>query len=211
MGKYKLWAMLAAVVVVAVGGAYLYWDTQVRWRPQTITKHQVEIAQILERSGWISNKGTRGKLYMISFRSCSDCINFKTEEFPKLKKAGVDIREIVVARRDVNGLSNSTAAERATVAELWINRDSALMDRWMAVNPAAWAAPGVPPADGDIARTAVVEASRTMVDDLTPLLKDNGISFAYPTLIWWTVDGEMHGCACEKPQMYKFVRKELGV
>lgn len=210
MGKFKLWAGLVAALIVGIGGAYLYWDTQVRYRPQVITKHQAEIAQILERSGWISNKGTRGKLYMISFRSCPDCIRFKTEEFPKLRKAGVDIREVVVARRDVNGLANSTPAERATVAELWINRQPALMERWMAVNPAAWAAPGVPPADGDIARTAVVEASRKMVDDLKPLLKDNGVDFAYPTLVWWTVDGEMHACACESARTYKYVRKELG-
>ncbi len=210
MTKFKLWGGLALAVVIAVGAAYLYWDIQVRYRPQTITKHQAEIAQILERSGWVSNKGTRGKLYMISFRSCPDCIRFKADEFPGLKTAGVDIREILVARRDVNGLTNSTPAERATVAELWINRQGALLDRWMAVPPAAWAAPGVPPADGDIARSAVVEASRKMVDDLKPLLKDNGIAFAYPTLIWWTAAGEMRGCACESARTYKYVRRDLG-
>lgn len=211
MKTLKLWGALVVVFAIVAGGAYLYWDTQVRWRPKTITRHQAEIARILEHSGWVSNAGTRGKLYMVSFRSCPDCIRFKDEQFPALHKAGVDTREILVARRDKNGLANSTPAERSTVAELWISRDRRLLERWMAVKPpAAWTAPGIRPADGDIAREAVVEASRKMVDDLTPLLKDNGIRFAYPLLIWWTVDGQMHGCACEAPQTYRFVRKELG-
>ena len=47
-------------------------------------------------------------------------------------------------------------------------------------------------------------------DRLAPLLKDNGIRFAYPTLIWWNARGEMRGCACEKRQTYRFVRNELG-
>ena len=42
-------------------------------------------------------------------------------------------------------------------------------------------------------------------------LKDNGIKFAYPTLIWWNAKGEMRGCACERRETYRFVRKELGV
>lgn len=211
MKMLKLWGALALLVAVVAGGSYLYWDTQVRWRPKVITQHQAEISRILEHSGWVSNKGTRGKLYMVSFRNCPDCIRFEAEEFPALHKAGVDTRVIMVARRDKNGLANSTPAERATVAELWLNRDWRLMERWRAVTPpTVWTAPGLRPADGDVAREAVVEASRAMVDDLTPLLKDNGIGFAYPLLVWWTVDGEMHGCACETPRSWAYVRRELG-
>ncbi len=61
-----------------------------------------------------------------------------------------------------------------------------------------------------MARSAVVEASRKMVADLRPLLKDNGVTFAYPLLIWWDKDGKMRGCACEKPETYRFVRSDLG-
>jgi len=210
MKKFKLWTGLILALIVVGGAAYFYWTIELRWRPHTITKHQAEITRILERSGWVSNQGTRGKLYMISFRSCPDCIRFKTEEFPRLHKAGVDTRVILVARRDVNGLARSTAAERATVAELWVNRRWDLLERWNAAPVEAWSAPGIPPADGDIARGAVVEASRKMVEDLTPLLKDNGVKFAYPALIWWTAEGEMRACACEKRESYRFVRKELG-
>lgn len=206
----KKWLIAALIVVLLAGGAFLYWDNALRWRPKTITKNQAEIAKILEQSGWVSPGAPGPKLYMIGFRTCPDCIRFKTEEFPVLHRAGVDTRVIEVARADVNGVSKSTPAERSTVAELWINRDWGLMERWDAVPPEAWTAPGVPPADGDIARTAVVEAGRSMVEDLTPLLKANGIRFAYPLLIWWDKDGQMRGCACEKRQTYRFVRQELG-
>jgi len=209
MKKFKFWAGVTLIVVVGV--LIAWWALDVRWRPKTITKHQAEIAKILEGAGWVS-PGGETKLYMVSFRACPDCIRFETEEFPKLHKKKVDTRVIVVARADTEGVSHSTPVERATVAELWLSRGAGwpLYEAWHAVPVEAWTAPGIPPADGDMARTAVVEVGRRMVADLKPLLKDNGIDFAYPLLIWWTKDGEMHGCACEKPQTYRKVRKELG-
>ena len=209
MKKFKFWAGL--IVVGALAVLIAWWALDVRWRPKTITKHQAQIAKILEGSGWVS-PGGEAKLYMVSFRSCPDCIRYEAEEFPKLHKKKVDTRVIVVARADSEGLSHSTPAERATVAQLWLSRGAGwpLYQAWKKVPPDAWTAPGIPPADGDMARTAVVEVGRRMVADLKPLLKDNGIDFAYPLLIWWTKDGEMHGCACEKPQTYRKVRKELG-
>ena len=210
MKKFKLWAGVTVVVVLA--GLIAWWALDVRWRPKTITKHQAEISRILEGSGWVSPGGGETKLYMVSFRSCPECIRYVTEEFPKLHKKKVDTRVVVVARADTEGLSHSTPAERATVAQLWLSRRTGwpLYEAWHSVPVDAWTAPGIPPADGDMARTGVVEVGRRMVADLKPLLKDNGIDFAYPLLIWWTKDGEMHGCACEKPQTYRKVRKELG-
>jgi hypothetical protein len=206
--KVALWLLL---VLVVVGAAYwALWNYDLRWRPKTITKHQAEIAQILEHAGWVSPGAKGRKLYMIGYRSCEDCVRFKAEELPKLLNAGVDTRIIEIARADKNGLARSTPAERATVAELWLNRSWALAEQWDKTPIDAWTAPGVPPADGDTARTAVIEAGRDMVDQLIPLLKDNGINFAYPTLIWWNDKGEMRGCACEKRQTYRFVEKELG-
>jgi hypothetical protein len=61
-----------------------------------------------------------------------------------------------------------------------------------------------------MARMAVVESGRSMVDRLRPLLRANGVDLRYPTLIWWNDKGEMRACACEKPQTYRFVRRELG-
>ncbi|HEY8573304.1 hypothetical protein [Phenylobacterium sp.] len=211
MNRLKLWAGLALVLGVLVGGVWAYWNFELRWRPKTITKHQAEIAAILQASGWVSPNLPGKKLYMVSFRTCPDCIRFKDEQFPDLHKANVDTRVIEIARRDVNGVAKSTPAERATVAQLWITRDWKLLNAWHAVPPAAWKATGIPPADGDMARTAVVEAGRSTVDRLKPLLKDNGVNFAYPLLVWWNDKGEMKSCACEKRETYRFVRKELGV
>jgi hypothetical protein len=194
-----------------VGGSlFVWWKDDLRWRPHTIKKNQAEIAHLLEQAGWVSPGNTGPTLYMISFRSCEDCIRFTKEEFPRLQKASVDTRVIEIARGEYNGIAKSTPAERATVAELWANRRWALLEQWEAVPPDAWTAPGIPPADGDAGRTAIVEAGRSLVDKLEPLLKANGIGFAYPTLIWWTKDGRMRGCACEKRETYRFVRKELG-
>jgi hypothetical protein len=211
MRKFRLWAILGLIFVVIGAGLAAWWNADLRWRPHTIKKNQAEIAKILESSGWVSPGDTGPKLYMISFRSCPDCVRFKAEEFPGLQEAGVDTRVIEIARADVNGVANSTPAERSTVAELWVNRSWKLQQTWDTVPVEAWTAPGITPADGDVARTAVVEAGRKMVDDLTPLLAANRIKLRYPTLIWWTRDGVMRGCACERRETYRFVRKELGL
>lgn len=205
----KLKLLLVALVVAVVGGAWALWNFDLRWRPHTITRNQAEIARILEQSGWVSAGAGGAKLYMVGFRSCPDCLRFKKVIWPQLDAAKVDTRLIEVARADVNGISNSTPAERSTVAELWVNRSWALSQKWDATPIDAWTAPGIAPADGDVARTAVVEAGRDMVTKLRPLLKDNGITFAYPLLIWWDKEGRMRGCACEKAETYRFVRKEL--
>jgi hypothetical protein len=80
----------------------------------------------------------------------------------------------------------------------------------MSAAPDAWTAPRIPPADGDVARSAVVEAGRDLVDRLNPLLKDNGVKPGYPTLIWWAKDGALEACDCQAPQTYGDVRKDLG-
>lgn len=209
MKKFVIWLVVAAIVFVAAYAAFWWFD--LRWRPKTITKHQAEITKIVEAAGWVSPGKTGPKLYMIGFRSCPDCVRFKTEEFPGLHAVDVDTRVIEVARADRNGVPKSTPEERSTVAELWVNRTWALSERWDKTPVDAWKAEGITPADGDVARTAVIEAGRKMVEDLRPLLKDNGVNFAYPTLIWWTKDGKMRACACEKKETYRFVRKELGV
>ena len=105
-------------IAVIGAGAFAYWNIELRWRPKTITRHQAEIAQILEQSGWVSPGLPGPRLYMVSFRTCPDCVRFKAEEFPKLHKAGVDTRVIMIARPDKNGVERSTAAERVLRATL---------------------------------------------------------------------------------------------
>jgi hypothetical protein len=211
MNRFRIWAVLGLVLFLVGAGGWAWWNYDLRWRPKTIGKHQQEIVRILESSGWASPRLPGKRLYMVSFRTCPDCVRFKDEEFPKLHAKGVDTRVIEVARRDVNGVAKSTPAERATVAQLWLTHDWRLQQAWESVPAEAWKAPGIAPADGDMARTAVIEAGRKMVDDLQPLLKANGIRFAYPLLVWWDDKGRMRGCACERRETYRFVRKELGV
>jgi hypothetical protein len=198
-------------VALAGAGGWAYWNYDLRWRPKTIAKNQAEIAKILQQSGWVSPGKAGPKLYVVSYRTCTDCVRLEQQEFPKFHAAGVDTRVIVIARADKNGVENSTPAERATVAELWANRQWPLLEKWDAGNPDNWKAEGIAPADGDLGRTALVEAGRKLVADLTPLMKANGVKFAYPLLVWWNKDGTMRACACESARTYRFLRKELGV
>ncbi len=210
MRKLIVWAALAGVVAVAALGGWWWFD--LRWRPHTITKDRGEIEELLASAGWASPGLTGPALYMVSFRTCPDCIRYKEEEFPKLQAAQVDTRVIMFARRDAGEVSKSTPAERATVAQLWLDKRNGwpLLQRWYETPPTAWTAPGLPPADGDAARTAVVEVGRDWVDKMEPLLRRNGIRMAFPTLIWINREGELRGCACEREQTYRYIRDELG-
>jgi hypothetical protein len=210
MRRFLIWLALIGILAVAGAVVFLMWDLDWRWRPHTIAKHQTEIAQALDQSGWVSPHLTGPKLYVIAYQACAACTQFEQTEFPKLQAADVDTRVIMIARPDLNGQALSTPAERATVAELWTNRSWKLFQQWSLVGAHPWAATGIAPADGDAARSAVVEAGRALVASVTPLLRANGVSFAYPTLVWWTKDGHMRACACTSPNSWRFVEKELG-
>jgi hypothetical protein len=209
MGRVKFWGSVILILVVCAAGVWGLWNFELRWRPKTITKHQPEIAGLLEASGWVSSGGKGSKLYVLTTHDCASCDRLRSDLLPALQDRGVDTRVIIVAPADANGQGQSTPAERATVAQLWITRDRGLLARWDKAAPSAWTAAGIAPADGDMARMAVVESGRQVVTRLTPLLKDNGIRFAYPILIWWNAKGEMRGCGCQPPS-YRFVRRELG-
>jgi hypothetical protein len=208
--RLRAFALMILFLAVIGGGLFLWWKFDLRWRPHLIAKDQAQIGKILDSADWVSPGLSGAKLYMVTYRDCDACNQFQAAEFPALQKAGVDTRVIVVARPDRNGQPRSTAAERSTVAELWMNRNWGLYQRWMAGPSSAWTAPGLPVADNDIARSAVVEVGRDVTDKLTPLLKENGIRFGYPLLIWWTKDGKMEGCACRVSQAWSHAVKDLG-
>ena len=217
MRRFLLILGLAAVVVVAGAVVYLMWDLDWRWRPHTITKHQAEIAQALDQSGWVSPHLTGPKVYVILYQGCEPCQAQLPTATPKLQAAGVDTRMIVIARADQNGQALSTPQDRALTAELWTNRSWRLFQQMFsdiagapATAPSQVRPPVIPPADGDAARSAVIEVGRQLTTTLTGQLKDNGVDFAYPTLIWWTKDGRMRASAAASPQSLAFVEKELG-
>jgi hypothetical protein len=204
MRRFKIWGSVVLVLAVVAAGVWALWNFELRWRPKTIVRHQAEITRLLEQSGYVS-PGLKGRpLYVLAYRDCAPCTRFREEVFPALHAAGVDTRVIMVARQ-----AQSTPVERSTVAQIWITRDWNRLQAWESVAPQAWRGIGVPPADGDIARTAVVESGRVLVERLQPLLAKNGVKPGYPTLVWWNDEGEMRACACDRPQSYRFVRKEL--
>jgi hypothetical protein len=191
MKKIQARALLILFLVVIGGGFYLWWRFDLRWRPHVIAKNQAAIAKILDQA------------------DCPDCQRLEAE-LPDLQQKGVDTRVIAIARPDLNGQAQSTTAERSTVAELWVNRSWPLFQRWSAAAPGTWTAPGIPLADGDVARTAVIQAGRSAVDQLRPLLKANGVRFDYPTLVWWSKDGKMEACACAAEASWKRMRQDIG-
>ncbi len=54
-------------------------------------------------------------------------------------------------------------------------------------------------------------AAQVFAFDGEGVLVGSSYQIAYPVLIWWTRDGEMKACACEKPQSFGYIRKDLGV
>lgn len=210
--KHLLWAAgVVALLAVLIGiGWSAYWTYWGRWQPKLVTHNQAEIQKLLDAAGWVS-PGYQGPwAYVIETRSCTGCNTYEQEEFPKLHAAQVDTRVIAIAPRDTQGETRSTVAERATVAELWINRDWKLYQTWINTPVKLWSAPGVRLADGDLARTAVVDAGRNFADALVPLLKANGVDMTYPIVIWKDSSGQMKICACSDRRMFQTIRHDLG-
>ncbi len=184
--------------------------------PVTITVEAARIDAILDKSNWVSpslngSGGSGPALYLVSFRDCPGCRFFEKQQMPGLLAAGVDMRVIMFARPDVSTIRQSTKAERATVAELWINRDWTLLQRWLNVTPAGWEAKGVPPADGDADREKALNISAKVADALMDLTGENGLIPAVPLLIWHDRDGRLRACHCDKAKALATMRGELGL
>lgn len=211
MKRLQAMAVLVLIAAVLGGGFYMFWRFDLRWRPHVVSKNAAAIGTTLEGSGWVSPGLSGPKLYVVAYRDCGICNRYEASEFPVLQRAGIDTRVIVIARSDRNGQPRSTPVERSTVAELWVNRSWDLFQSWFAVPTAAWTAAGIKPADGDVARSSVVEAGRDTADKLRALLKASGVTFHAPMLIWWTKAGKMEACACREPQAWAPVRHALGV
>ena len=212
--RFLFFSLVAVIVggVLAAGGYWAYWNFYERFRPVTIAKNQTEIQRLLDESDWVSPGRSGPPLWMISFRDCADCTAYQRDEFPKLAAANIDTRVIVFARPDHEGLQESTPAERATIAELWINRDWNLYAKWMATPHKDWTADGLKPADHDFARNAVVNATRDYVNQMAPAAeRARGLGDTYPILIWRDRDGFLKACACTDERSYHFIRSDLGV
>ena len=211
MRRFLIWSALAVVIGLALagGGYWAYWNFYARFQPVTISRNQAEIQRLLDEASWVSGGGGGEPLYIIGYRDSASTQRYEREETEKLRAGGVEARVIVFARPDREGQVQSTPAERATVAELWLSRDWSLYQRWTATPSRNWTAAGIPAADGNLARSAVVEASRQFVTRLNDLLRDAGAPTGYPLVIWRDRDGFMKACACADSRSWAFIRDDV--
>lgn len=213
MRKFLVWSALAVVIAMAVaaGGYWAYWTFYARFQPTVISRNQAEIQELLDSASWVSESGGGAPLYLVGWRDCGACREYERDEFPLLRAAGIDPRVVVIARPDREGLAQSTAAERATVAEIWLTRDWTLYQRWTATPSRNWTAAGIPPSDGNLARSAVVEAGREFQQRLESLLRESGVrATSYPLILWRDADGFLKVCACSDARSFAFIRDDLG-
>jgi len=211
MRRFFIWSALAALVglILAGVGYWAYWNFYSRFQPVTIGRNQAQIQQLLDEASWVSGGGGGEPLYIIGYRDSASSQRYEREEAEKLRAAGVEPRVILFARADREGLAQSTAAERATLAELWLTRDWSLYQRWTATPARSWTAAGIPQADGNLARTAVVDAGRQFNARLTELLKDAGVQITYPLILWRDREGFLKVCGCADSRSWAFIRDDL--
>ena len=211
MRRFLIWSALSVVIGLALAGAgyWAYWNFYARFQPVTVSRNQAEIQRLLDEASWVSAGGGGEPLYIIGYRDSASTQRYEREEAEKLRAGGVEARVIVFARADREGQPQSTPAERATVAEMWLSRDWSLYQRWTATPSRNWTAAGIPAADGNLARSAVVEASRQFVTRLNALLRDAGAPSGYPLVIWRDRDGFMKACACADSRSWAFIRDDF--
>ena len=212
MRRFLIWSGLAVLLglVLAVSGYLAYDYFYARFRPVTIARNQGEIQRLLDEASWLSPGGGDRPLYLIGYRDSAATQAFERQEADRLRAAGVDVRVLVFSPPDREGAARSTPNERATVAELWLNRDWDLYRRWTAEPSSAWLAEGLAPADGNLARTAVVEASRQFVARLDGLMRDAGVKPTWPLVIWRDRQGFLKACACADSRSWAAIREDLG-
>ena len=203
---------MAAMVGLLLAGAgyWAYWNFYSRFQPVTISRNQAEVQQLLDEASWVSDGSGGQALYIVTYRDSASAHRYERDEVAKLKAAGIETRFILFARPDLEGAAQSTAAERATVAELWLTRDWPLYERWMATPANSWTAAGVPQADGNLARTAVVEAGRRFDERLSRLLKESGVKISYPLILWRDQNGFLKACGCADRRAWAFIRDDVG-
>lgn len=212
MRRFLIWSTLALVVGLALAGTgyWAYWNFYARFQPVTISRNQAEIQRLLDEASWLSAGDGGEALYIIGYRDSASTQRYEREEIDKLRAAGIEARIIVFARGDREGQALSTPAERATVAELWLSRDWSLYQRWTATPSSNWTAAGIPASDGNLARGAVVDASRHFAAQLNTLLRDAGAPTGYPLVIWRDREGFMKACACADSRSWVFIRDDVG-
>lgn len=212
MRRFLIWSGLAAGIglLLAVAAVWAYNHFYARFQPVTIDRNQASIQQLLDQASWVSSGSGDQPVYVVGYRDSSPTFTYLTTDVAKLQAGGADVRVLMFARADREGAALSTPAERATIAELWLNRDWELYRRWTATPAKDWSAGDLAPADGNLARTAVVEASRQFTEQLGRLLREAGVRPDWPLVIWRDREGFLKACACSNDRSWAFIRDDLG-
>ena len=211
--KILLWLMALVVIVPAVLGTgyWVYWDHYIRYAPVTITSQEdlPKIQKLLDQADYLTPGKKDRYMYLVSYRSCKTCATYEDTELPKFEAAGIDTRIVVFSLPDNQGVIRSTPEERSTVAELWLTRNWAFYKMWHSATDDSWTAQGLPVADDDMARTAVVGASRSFNDQINELLGRNKVTVSYPLLIWRDKNNQLRVCGCANEKAWHFLREEM--
>lgn len=165
-------------------------------QPRVVDAQAQEIEALLAQASWVSLGGAGAPVHILAHRHDEVSARFLTEMAPRLADSGAEVRVTMFAPADRDGVVQSTKAERATVAELWLSRDPALLERWLATEPARWTAAGLPSADEGMARPALVTLGRRLAGQLEGLVAASGARVGYPLVIWRDAAGRLRACAC---------------
>ena len=212
MRRFLIWSGLAVVIglALAVAGVWAYNHFYARFQPVTIDRNQAEIQRLLDSASWVSAGGGDQPVYVVGYRDSAPTLAWLREEADKLHAGGGDVRVLMFARPDREGAPQSTPAERATIAQLWLTRDWSLYQRWITTPVADWTAVELEPADGNLARSAVVDAGRQFQTRIGDLMRDAGVKAGYPLIIWRDREGFMKACACTDRRSWTFIRDDIG-
>ena len=205
MRGLRRWTVFIGLLVVIGGGFWLLWRLELRGSPRTLNRDQPAIAHLLESAAWVGPQTNGRPAYLVVYGGCPGC-SAAEAMFTAAADKGASPKFIAIARADLNGQSRSTPDDRADVAELWLNRNYGFWQKWAA---SGGSLPGAPPADGDAARTAVVQAGRATADQLKTLLQQNGAKFAYPLAIWWDKTGAMRTSVLDNAPALRKARHEI--
>lgn len=211
--KTIILAMALVVIVPLVFGIgyWLWWDQVARFQPHLIKSDQETFQSQLDRAGAASPNINGPSITIITHRACKSCRLYEETEAKELRSLGVNTRVIVIAPADDQGLSQSTAFERTTVAEIWWTRDFSLYQKWFETPDSQWKPDSIPSADNDLARTAVVNAGRLFVSEIGSVLRTNGVQMTYPLVIWRDKSNRLKVCTCTDKRSFAAIRQDLGI
>lgn len=157
-----------------------------------VTQHADEIFTALGNASWIHKPGQNGPLlYVMSFRTCGPCIEFKEAELGRLLDEGVDVRFVVFPPWDEWGEEINEPGELAMVAELWKTRSWDLYLNWYVMSPETYYATQIlPPPATSGERAALVARSRKTVLLVEDALKPDGVELGFPGFFWKDRNGQ---------------------